>query len=390
MEKAKKKKTRAASGDEGSGVREAQLPISSRWGVWGEDLARRLVDELGASVLRRFARLDAEDTRAVTEIASAALVHAGPPEEGPIEAHVRHTVYGEAVRRERRRFAVEVCDDAAVAARALELAHDRLRRLSERERDVLHAVFALDDVAEDDEISKVVLHAAVSLQMRWNTAHQNISRAWRKLAEGGLDAWELDWRSSHRLIREPTSYPMWIAAREYLDACSGRGAHAGPAFDAWTAAHEAHNAAFNELKRRSASATARWRAFLQSLDEARVAPADVAESVLGRCGALGIDRWVVPARIKHESGWCQLLAETARPTQAERLAWRAFVHHEPFGAEVEAALRELDRESALAEVAGVDIDAAYQRMLEAAASRPAEGVRAKETFRALLEEGRWA
>lgn len=394
MEKPKKKPATRAEPreDESSGVREAQPrePTSERWGVWGEELARRLVDELGAAVLRRFPRLDAESTRAITDAASSTLVRGGPPQDRPIEAYVRHIVHAEAVKRDRRRFLVETCEgEPAEVRRALDLARARLPKLSAREGDVLLAVFTLDDVAEDDEVSKVVLHAAVSLQMRWNTAHQNLSRAWRKLAAGGLAAWELDWRSTHRLIREPTSFPMWIAARAYLDACGGRGALAGPAFDAWTAAHEAHNAAFNEWKRRGVAAMARWREFLESLDEARIPPAEVAESILGRCAALGIDRWVVPARLDREARWAGLLAKAPRPSQAERAEWRAFVHHEPFGASVAAALRALDRESALTEVAAVDIDAAYQQMLQAAASRPAEGVRAKEAFRALLEGGRW-
>ena len=43
------------------------------------------------------------------------------------------------------------------------------------------AVRALDNVAAEDEVGKVVLNAAVAFQMRWNTAHQNVSRAWRKI-----------------------------------------------------------------------------------------------------------------------------------------------------------------------------------------------------------------
>jgi hypothetical protein len=238
-------------------------------------------------------------------------------------------------------------------------------------------------------VSKIVLHAAAAQQMRWNTAHQNLSRAWRKLCEGGLSAYGVEWRSAHRFIRDPPPLPLWAAAREYLDACSGRGAYGGPAFEAWTEAHEAHNASFNESKKRGARAAQLWRAFAVELDASGVRPCALFGPLVQRCGELGIDRWVVPAKLRKEERWTSLLTEAPRPTQTERAAWRALLRENPFGAGAGAVFREVERESVRADAANLDVEAAYRRMLDAAASRSEAGVRAKDEFWRLLEAARW-
>lgn len=379
--------------EEGSGIHAAvwRTPAVSPegWGTWGEELARRLVAELGARVLRRFPRLNTRDGAAVLDAAAERLVRSGPPSPGPIEAHVRRTVFCEALAIDRRRFAEEVGATPEQMRQALDAARGRLSTLTGRERDVLLAVFTLDHVAEEDEVGKVVLHAAVAYQMRWNTAHQHLSRAWRKLAEGQLATWETEWRAAHRFVCDPPSFELWAAARAYLDACSGRGAHGGPAFATWTRAHEDHNAWFGEWKKRSALAAQRWRAFVTGLDTCGVTPSDVAEPLIEGCNALGIDRWLVPAKVRRQS-WRDLLREAPRPSPESRNAWRALLRAHPFSAETHAEFRELEREAAFAEVAGVELESAYHRLLEAAESRPTDGVQAKEDFRRMLEAARLA
>lgn len=382
----------APASEEGSGVHAAlwrPSPAPEMWGTWGEELARRLVAELGARVLLRFPRLEARDGTGVLEAAAERLVRSGPPTPGPIDAHVRRTVFCEAVGVDRRRFAAEVGASPEQVRQAAETARGRLTTLTGRERDVLLAVFTLDDVAEEDEVGKVVLHAAVAYQMRWNTAHQHLSRAWRKLAEGPFAAWGTEWRAGHRFVCDPPSFELWAAARAYLDACSGRGAHGGPAFAAWTRAHEDHNAWFGEWKKRSAAAAQRWRAFVAALEACGVNPSDVAEALVGACGSLGIDRWLVPAKVRRQS-WRDLLHEAPRPSPEARNAWRALLREHPFSAETQAAFRELEREAAFADVAGVELEGAYHRLLEVAESRPRDGVQAKEDFRRMLEAARWA
>ncbi|MFT3768866.1 MAG: hypothetical protein QM820_25770 [Minicystis sp.] len=362
--------------------------VPKGWGTWGEELARRLVAEVGERVLHRFPRLKRSDAAAVLDAASARLVRSGPPSAGSIDAHVRHTVYGEALPFDRRRFAEELVVDPAKLRPALDRIRARAGALTDRERAVLRAVFTLDAVAEEDEAGKVVLHAAVAYQMRWNTAHQHVSRAWRKLCDESFSAWEIDWRAGHRFVCDPPSFELWAAARRYLDACSGRGAHGGPAFAAWTRAHEDHNAWFNEYKKQSGLAAQRWRSVAAQLDACGLRPRDVVGSLLDGCRALGIDRAVIPAKLRQQS-WGDLLKGAPRPTPEARGAWRDLLRVHPFGAEVEAAFRELEREAALAEVAGVELEAAYHRLLAAAEGRSADGVQAKDELRRLIEAARW-
>ena len=361
---------------------------SERWGVWGEELARGLTAEPGARVLRRFPRLTRDDGAAVLESAAARLVRSGPPSPGPIDAHVRRTVYCEAIETARLRFIEELRVDAAEATRRIERARRRLASLTPREASVLRAVFTLDAVAEEDEVGKVVLHAAVAYQMRWNTAHQHVSRAWRKLGDGGLAEWEIDWRAAHRFIAGPPSFPLWTAAREYLDACSGRGVHGGPAFAEWTAAHEHHNTCFNEWKKCSQAGGHSFRAFVERLDRGRIKPVDIAAELLDRCEDLGLDRWLESTKLAQLT-WRRLVGDAHRPSPGARRAWRELVTAHPFGAEIEVALFEMENETTRAEASGAAVADAYQRLLTAAELRSAEGVRARDEFRCLLEAARW-
>ena len=346
------------------------------------------MQELGARVLQRFLRLKRSDAVAVLDTAAARLVRSGPPSAGSIEAHVRRTVYCEALPVDRRRYVEEIGAKPGAVREALDCARARIATLTERELRVLLTVSTLDAVAEDDEAGKVVLHAAVAHQMRWNTAHQNVSRAWRKLCDASLSGWGTEWRAGHRFICDPPSFELWVAARRYLDACSGRGAHGGPTFAAWTSAHEEHNARFNEWKKQSSSATQRWRALVEQLERGDLRPRDLVGPILDGCRPLGLDRWVVPAKLCQQS-WRDLLKGVPRPGPEARAAWRALLRAHAFGAGVEAALRELEREASLTEATGVELEAAYHRLLAAAESRSSDGVRAKNEFRRLIDATRW-
>jgi hypothetical protein len=380
--------------DEVSGIHVAPIaPVVPRlsvangaWGVWGEELARRLVAERGSQVLRRFTLLTRNDSDVVLSAAAEQLVREGPPA-GAIEARVCHAVFEAAIPVERHRWIEDAGGDPGdpQGLRA-ELSHAsrRAAALTGRERQVFRAVCALDDVAEEGEVGKVVLHAAVAYQMRWNTAHQHLSRAWRRIGEAGLSAWCKEWRAGQRFVCPAPSVELWAAARAYLDACNGRGGFGGAAFDAWIDAHEDHNGWFNEWKKQSASATQRWRQFVVRLDESCVRPAEVVTALIAACKELGADRWVVPAKVGQQS-WRELLGEAPRPTPDARSAWRTFLRGHPFGAEVEAGFRELEREAALAEVASVELERAYKRLLGAAERRSGECVRAKDDFRRLVD-----
>ena len=62
-----------------------------------------------------------------------------------------------------RRWIAEIDAPSTDVARELALAGRRAAALTEREGKVFLAVRALDNVAADDEVGKVVLHAAVAL-----------------------------------------------------------------------------------------------------------------------------------------------------------------------------------------------------------------------------------
>ena len=360
--------------------------VSGAWGIWGEELARRLVAERGGQVLRRFTRLTRTDNEAVLASAAEQLVREGPPA-GAIEARVCHAVFEAAVPIDRHRWIEEMGGDPADPNGLRdELSHAARRAgaLTGRERQVFRAVCALDDVAEEGEVGKVVLHAAVAYQMRWNTAHQHLSRAWRRIGEGGLSAWCKEWRAGQRFVCPAPPVELWAAARAYLDACNGRGGFGGAAFDAWIDAHEDHNAWFNEWKKQSSSAAARWKQFVVGLDECGVRPGEVVGALIAACQELGADRWVVPAKVGQQS-WHEMLGAAPRPTPEARSAWRTFLRGHPFGAEVEASFRELEREAALAEVASAELERAYKRLLGAAERRSGECVRAKDDFRRLVD-----
>jgi hypothetical protein len=359
---------------------------NSAWGVWGGELARRLVAESGVLVLRRFMRLTRDDSEAVLEAAAEQLVREGPLVNA-IEARVRHAVFDAAVPIDRRRWIEEMGgdpDDPQGLCAELSQAARRASLLTGRERQVFLAVCALDDVAEEGEVGKVVLHTAVAYKMRWNTAHQHLSRAWRRIGEGGLSALCKEWRAGQRFVCPAPSVELWAAARTYLDACNGRGGFGGAAFDAWIDAHEDHNGWFNEWKKQSSSASQQWRACVAKLDASGVHPGEVAGALVSACRELGFDRGLAPAQLAQQS-WRELLVETPRPTPDARRAWRTFLLGYPVGAEVDAAFRALEREAALAEVASAELERAYKRLLRAGEQRSGECIRSKDDFRRMID-----
>jgi hypothetical protein len=340
----------------------------------------------GAEVLGRFEGLSHEDRIAAFDAAIVRLSCLPAPTERT-EARFAHAVLCEAILVEKRRWMEQLGAPPAEVARQLDLARQRAAALAGREKSVFVAVCALDDTASGDEIGKVVLRAAVAYQVRWNTAHQNVSRAWRKICEGSpLGAWCKDWRAGHRFVCGLPSFELWEAARAYMDACSGKGDHGGAAFEAWVRAHEAHNAWFSEWKKQSSRAARRWRDFAGGLDASGIRPGAVHAVLVQECSALGIDRCVVPARLRQQS-WSELLEATHRPSPAARGAWLSFLREHGFGADVEAAFRALERDASLADVACVELEHAYARLLAAAESAGGASRSAREVFCARVEGG---
>jgi hypothetical protein len=312
---------------------------------------------------------------------------------GLTEAKIAQAVYSAAIQAELKRFAEEIGVPHDEVAREIERAQRRAAALAGRERSVFYSVCALDAVATLEETGKVVLRAAVAHQMRWNTAHQNISRAWRKIGEGGkLGRWCGEWRAAHRFVWGPPSVTLWTAARAYMDACAGAGAvDSREAFDAWVKAHEAHNAWFNDWKKQSGRATRAWRDFLAALDARGVRPAACQPAISTRSAALGIERWVIPGRLAQQS-WRDLLDAAHRPNAQAWDAWRTLLQDLGVFAEAEAkgepsvedAFREAEREAALADEACAELERAYRELLAVAERQPEESIRARERFRELI------
>jgi hypothetical protein len=342
--------------------------------------------QVGAEVLARFDRLTSDDQAAAFEAAVEGLSRL-PPTTHLDEARVAHAVLCEATLVDQRRWIEQLQVSPAVVARELDFARRRAAALSGREKCVFVAVCALQDVADDDEIGKVVLRAAVAYQVRWNTAHQNVSRTWRKICEGSaLGAWCKDWREGHRFVCDLPSLQLWEAARAYMDACSGKGDHDSEAFDAWVKAHEAHNAWFSEWKKQSARAVRRWRDFALCLDASGIRPGAVHASLKQGCSALGIDGCVVPAKLAQQS-WGELLEASHRPAPAARGAWLAFLREHGFGPEAQAAFRAMERDAALVDAACAEVEHAYARLLSAAERTGGASRSARQAFCALIDQG---
>ena len=104
------------------------------------------------------------------------------------------------------------------------------------------------------------------------------------------------------------------------------------------------------------------------------------------CAALGIDRWVIPAKLGQQT-WRELLEPANRPGAGARGSWLIFLREQGLGATVETAFRELERDAALAEVASVEVEHAYRRLLLAAERQPDGSRKARDAFRALIEAG---
>ena len=156
-----------------------------------------------------------------------------------------------------------------------------------------------------------------------------------------------------------------------MDACNGHGGQGGEAFDAWVQAHEAHNAWFSEWKKQSARAVRRFRDLARLLDASGVRPRAVHAPLVQGCAALGIDRWVIPAKLANQS-WRDLLEPAHRPPLQAFGAWSAFLRKYGFGPTAEAAFRALERDTALVDVASVELEHAYRRLLVAAEQQTGE------------------
>lgn len=382
--------------DDASGVRENPWAAhlrrpGSAMGPGG--IYEALVAQAAPRVLGRFERLDRDDRAAVLAAAAARLSQ--EPSPAPLaEARIAHAIACEASAADLRRWVAEIGADPGEIAHDLARARRRAAALGGRERRVLAAVCALDHVASGEEVGKVVLRAAVAFQMRWNTAHQNVSRAWRKICHGTqLATWCGSFRAGHRFVCDPPSVELWEVASAYMAACRGREATSGAAgsletepFEDWLRAHEAHNAWFAEWKRQSARATRRWKELALVLDASGVRPGALHGPLVQSCAALGIDRWVIPAKLGQQS-WRELLEPANRPGAGARGSWLIFLREQDLGATVETAYRELERDAALAEVASVELEHAYRRLL-LAAERQSDGSRkARDAFRALIEAG---
>ncbi len=347
-------------------------------------LAGGMLAVSGARVLARFDRLNESDHGAILDAAIDRLERVPGP---CSEARVAHAVLGAAIPVEQRRWVDQIDAPRAEIARDLAVASRRAAALGGRERSIFFAVCALDDTASEEEVGKVVLRAAVAYQMRWNTAHQNVSRAWRKICEGtALGAWCGDWRAGHRFVCGAPPFALWEAGRTYMDACSGRDGHGGEPFDAWVKAHEGHNAWFNEWKKQSSRAARRWRDLAMKLDASGVRPSAVHGALVQDCAALGIDRWVIPAKLAQQS-WRELLDAANRPALPARGAWLAFLREHGFPSSVEAAFRAFERDAELADVASVELEHAYKSLLAAAERQSSAGLHARDAFRALIDAG---
>jgi hypothetical protein len=378
--------------DDQSGIREtpwmAQLSlferrVMSRRAPRAAVLADGMIANVGGRVLGRFERLTRDDIGGVLDAAADRL----DPLHGPrAESRIAHAVLSAAIPVDLRRWADLVGAPPGEIARELSRAARRAAALSGRERSLFFAVSALDHVAIEHEVGDVVLRAAVAYQMRWNTAHQHLSRAWRKVCEGGpLGEWSRSFRAAHRFVCGPPAFELWEAARAYMDACDLRDDRGAGAFDAWVKAHEAHNAWHNEWRKQSARAVRRWKMLAMQLDASGTTPGAVHDLLVARCCDLSIDRWVVPAKLGQRS-WVDLLRTAHRPPSSARDAWHAFIRDGGFGAGAEEALRALDGDADLAELAGLEVEHAYGRLLAAAEGQARANVASRAAFRALIDD----
>jgi hypothetical protein len=330
-------------------------------GVLGAD-ARALLTDARERILGRFYRVPRADWGGILDAAVERLLRGGS-RAVCARAQVQHAVFCSAIDVDRRRWEEEIDAPKDEVEAELLRARRSADELHGRERQLFLTVCALDDVAVGDEGGKAVLHGAVAHQMRRNTAHQHLSRAWRKIcADGRLGAWGHEWRSVQRFVCDPPSIELWEAARAYMDACDLHGGHGGAAFDAWVKAHEDHNDWFAEYKKQSARAALAWRAFASSLSGSRLRPGDVAATLVAGCAGLGLDARVFPAKVAHQ-GWIDLLDRVPRPSPPAREAWRLFLRTHGFERPVEEAFHCLEQQSVMAEETGAALNDAFEALL---------------------------
>jgi hypothetical protein len=185
-------------------------------------------------------------------------------------------------------------------------------------------------------------------------------------------------------------HPLQIPGPAGRDGGDARRAPAQPSaepvesFEDWLRAHESHNAWFAEWKRQSSRATRRWKELAVALDASGVRPGALHARLVQGCAALGIDRWVIPAKLGQQS-WRELLEPANRPAPAARAAWLPFLRESGLGRDVEEAFRELERDAALADVASVELEHAYRRLLLAAERQSVATLKARDAFRALID-----
>jgi hypothetical protein len=282
--------------------------------------------------------------------------------EGASEAAAHHAI---------RCAIVERLSPASSAARV------RARQLRGLERQIFHAFTALDSVALPSEARRLNPCIAIGFELRPNTVHQHLSRARQKLFPDGSPQGAL------RFVVAPP-HDVARAARDYLDVVEA----APGVAERWARAHGKHARRRQELKVESQAAARVWAAFLVSLDAAGLRPGDVRTYLHATSDEPGILDWIpvaMPDTPRPGKSWSHVLDGLPRPTGARLAGWERLLAAHPIAPTVAGRWADVARQSARAEQARLDLEAAWRAWLAASSEMPEAFREAKDVFRSRVE-----
>lgn len=256
----------------------------------------------------------------------------------PDDGWVRAAVHAAAVEAERAVWARKAGFDDLSLRRWRAGAWAHLLALPGRQRDVLLAAGLLEAVtcARDEPISTDGL-VGVAHALREDTVRQRISRAWRSVAvPAGADPSLFRRRVALRHVLPAPSLRVWRGAEAFVE-----GVLQDAQFTDLSAQYAVHRSIVCALRSAEGQVGRAWAIFVERLASSARRPDEVAEALLLRCRALGIDD-----RVPHRGalrGWPEMLDGAYRQGLAAPEAWREFLTRNAFEPEVRAAFADVEQ-----------------------------------------------
>jgi hypothetical protein len=283
-----------------------------------------------AAPLRKHFRLLRPEDWAHVEAEAVAELRGAPVV--PDDGWVRAAVHAAAVEAERAAWAREARFDDLSLSRWRAGARAQLQALPGKQRAVLLAAGLLEAVtsAREEPISTDGL-VGVAHALREDTVRQRLSRAWRSVAPpAGADPALFRRRVALRQILPAPELRVWRGAEAFVE-----GVLQDAQFADLSAQYAVHRSIVGALRSAEGQVARAWALFVERLASSARRPDDVADALVLRCAALGIDDRV--PRRGPLPGWSEMLEGAYRAGLGAPLAWRDFLAHAAFEPEVREA-----------------------------------------------------